>query len=124
MIPYIVEHENAGPFEVIVATPRLDWLSEKFHDFKLVADYDPFEPVEEDIRTYGIREAKKRVRINTLNNAAEAIRNGWGYGPAECYRNAVEKAGLGTELEKAILNWDIQVTYPHTYLSIIPVDIA
>ena len=89
MIPYIVKHENAGPFEVTVATPCLDWLLEEFHDFKLVVDYDPFEPAEKDLLTYGIRKAKKRVRINTHNNAAEAIRDEWGYGPAECYRNAV-----------------------------------
>jgi hypothetical protein len=115
-VPHIVEHKHAGSYELVVVTPCLDLLSEKFQDFKLVVDYDPFEPAEWDIRIHGIWEAKKRARINTLNNAAEVTRNGWGHGPAECYRRAIGKAGLGTELERAILNWDIQVSCLHIYL--------
>lgn len=42
-------------------------LSEKFNDFKVVVDYDPSEPAQNDIRNYGICEAKER--------AAEAIRH-------------------------------------------------
>jgi hypothetical protein len=116
MVPHIVEHKHPGSYELVVATPCLDLLSEKFHDFKLVVDYDPFEPAEEDIHIHGIWEAKRKARINTLNNAAEATRNGWGYGPAECYRSAIGRADIGTELERAILNWDIQVSYSHIYL--------
>ena len=115
-------HKLAGSYELVVATPYLDLLSENFQDFKLVVDYDPFEPVEEDIRIHGIWEAKKRAQINTLNNAAEVTRNGWGHGPAECYRTAIGKAGLRVELERAILCWDIQVSsHP---LSNIPADNA
>lgn len=124
MVPHITEHKHPGSYELVVATPCLDLLSEKSHEFKLAVDYDPFESAEEDICIHGIWETKKRARINTLNNAAEATRNGWGYGPAECYRIAISKAGLETELERAILNWDIQVSYPHihlpTYLLIMP----
>ena len=78
MVPHITEHKRPGSYELVVATPCLDLLSEKSHEFKLAADYDPFEPAEEDICIHGIWEAKKRARINTLNNAAEATRNGWG----------------------------------------------
>ena len=63
-----------------------------------------------DFLILGIIEAKRRARVNSLANAVEAIRGGWGRGPEECYRNAVVKAGLGTALERAILNWDIQVS--------------
>ena len=98
-----MEHKLTGSYELVVATLCLDLLSENFQDFKLVVDYDPFEPAEEDIRIHGIWEAKKRARINTLDNAAEVTRNGWGHGPAECYRRAIGKAGLGMELERAIL---------------------
>ncbi len=111
-----MEHKHAGSYELVVATPCLDLLCQKFQDFKIVVDYDPFEPAEGDIRIHGICEAKKRARINTLNNAAEVTRKGWGHGPAECYRSAIGKAGLGIELERAILNWDIQVSYPYIYL--------
>lgn len=124
MVPHITEHKHPGSYELVVATPCLDLLSEKSHEFKLAIDYDPFEPAEEDICIHGIWEVKKRARINTPNNAAEATRNGWGYRPAECYRSAISKAGLGTKLERAILNWDIEVSYPHihlpTYLLITP----
>jgi len=116
MVPHIVEHKHAGSYELVVATSCLGLLSEKFQEFKTVVDYDPFEPAEEHIRIHGIWEARKRARINTLTNAAEVTRNGWGHGPAECYRRAIVKAGLGTELERAILNWDIQVSYSHIYL--------
>jgi hypothetical protein len=37
----------------VVATPYLDVLLEKFQDFKIVVEYDPFEPAEEDIHIYG-----------------------------------------------------------------------
>ena len=116
MVPYIVEHTDPGSSKLVVATSCLDLLSERFRNFKLVVDYDPLEPAEEDRLIHRIWEAKKRARINTLNNAAEATRNGWGCGPAECYRSAIGKAGLEAELERAILNWDIQVSYPHIYL--------
>ena len=115
MVPTVMKHKSAWSYEIVVATTCLDLLS-GFQDFKLVVDYDPFEPAEEDIRIHGIWEAKNRAKINTLNNAAEVTRNGWVHGPAECYRRVVEKAGLGIELEKAILNWDIQVSYSHIYL--------
>ena len=115
MVPYIAEHKHPGSYELVVATPCLDLLSEKSHEFKLAVDYDPFEPAEEDICIHGTWEAKERARINTLNNAAEAIRNGWGYGPAECYRSIISKADLGTELERVIMNWDIQVSDPHIH---------
>ncbi|KAL8788260.1 MAG: hypothetical protein Q9213_001780 [Squamulea squamosa] len=113
-VPYLAEHKHAGSYELVVATPCLELLSEKFQDFKIVVDYDPLEPAEEDIRIHGIWEAKKRARINTLNNAAEVTRNGRGHGPAECYRAAIRKAGLQTEFERAILNWDIQHADPQT----------
>ncbi len=110
IVSHIVEHKHAGSYELVIATPCLDLLSGNFQDFKIVVDYDPFEPAEEDIRIHGIWEAKKRARFNTLDNAAEVTRNGWGRGPAECYRRAIGKAGLGIELERAILYWDIQVS--------------
>lgn len=123
-VPYIVKNENQRSYELVVAMPCLDLLSKIPRDFRLVVNYDPFEPAVEDIRIHGIWEAKNRARISTLNNAAEAIRNGWGYGPGECYRNVIGKAGLVIALEKAILNWDIQVTYLHIYPSIIRADNA
>lgn len=105
-----MEHKDRGSYELVVATSYLHLLSEKFHDFQLVVDYNPFEPAEDDIRIHGICEAKYRARANSLNNAVNAIRNGWGCEPAECYRNATRKAGLRTTLERALLNWDIQVS--------------
>jgi len=83
----------------------------------MVVDYDSFELVDEDIRNHGIWEANKRARINTLDNAVEATRNGWGHKLAECYRIAICKVGFETELERAILNWDIQVSYPYIHLA-------
>ena len=107
IVPYIAQHDRPGSYELVVTTSCLDLLSEKSNYFTLVDNYDPLEPAEEDIYIHGTWEAKKRARVHTLNNAAEATRNGWGYGPAECYRRAIGKAGLGTELERVILNWDI-----------------
>ena len=96
MIPHIVEHKHAESYELVVGTSCLDALSEKFQDFKIVVDYDSFESADEDIRNHGIWKANKRAWINTLDNAAEATRYGWGHGPAECYRIAICKAGFGT----------------------------
>ena len=124
MVPYIVKNENQRSYELVVAIPCLDLLSKIPRDFRLVVNYDPFEPAVEDIRIHGIWEAKNRARVSTLNNAAEAIRKGWGYGPGECYRNVIGKAGLVIAFEKAILSWDIQVIYMHTYPSIIRADNA
>ena len=106
-----MKHEHPGSYELVVDTSCLGLLSEKLHEFKSTVDYDPFEPTQEDVRIHGSSKARERARINTLSNAAEATRNGWGNGPAECYRRTIEKTGLGTKLQRAILNWDIQVSY-------------
>ena len=115
IVPFIVEHKGPG-YKLIVATQYLGLLSERFRDFKVVVIHDPFEPAEEDIRIHGIWEAKERARTIILNAAAELIRNGWGDGSAEWIRGVIEEAGLGTELQRAILNWDIQVSYPYSYV--------
>ena len=83
MVPHILEYKRPGSYELDVATPSLHFLSEKFHDFSLVEDYDPFEPADKDVRAHGIWEAKRRTQTNTLNNVAEATRNEWGYGPVD-----------------------------------------
>ncbi|KAL2039392.1 hypothetical protein N7G274_007664 [Stereocaulon virgatum] len=77
-----------------------------------VVDHDPFEPAETHIRIHGLYEANKRAQVSSLNDAVEAMRNGWESGPAECYRNTTEKVRLGTALERSILNWDIQQSNP------------
>ncbi len=75
MVPYIVEHKHAGSYEPVVATLCLDVLSE---------------PADEDIRIHGIWEANKKARINTLDNAAEATRNGWGHGKVNCGQHEIK----------------------------------
>lgn len=53
-IPHIVEHKSPGSYELVIATSCLDLLSETSHDFRLVVDYDSFEPAVKDIRIHGI----------------------------------------------------------------------
>jgi len=65
IVLYIMEHKHPSSYRLVITIPCLDLLLDEFHDFKLVVDYDPFEPAEEDIRIHGIWEAKKRARINT-----------------------------------------------------------
>ncbi len=117
MIPHIVEHKHARSYELVVATSCLDVLLKTFQDFKMIVDYDSFESTNENIRNHEIWKANKRARINTLDNAAKATRNEWGHKLAECYRIAICKASFETKLERAILNWDIQVSYPYTHLA-------
>lgn len=38
MIPYVVEHNNPGSYELVVDISCLGLLSEKFHDFILIVD--------------------------------------------------------------------------------------
>ncbi|KAL9101910.1 MAG: hypothetical protein Q9163_002876 [Psora crenata] len=117
------EPPSSQTSEPVVKRPK-GWGKKQLHywenegDFKIVVDYDPFEPAEGDIYVHGIWEAKKRAQINIFNNAAEVTRNGWGYRPAECYRRAIGKAGLGIELERAILNWDILIVHLVSYLKL------
>ena len=117
MISNIVKHKNHESYELVVATLCLDLLSRKFHDFQLVVNYNSFESIENDIRIHEICEIKNRAEVNSLNNAVKAIRNDWECGFAACYRNVIEKAGLETALERAILNWDIQVSCSHIFKS-------
>ena len=124
VVQHMANQTHPGSYEFAVATNCLDLLSKMSHGFKIEVGYDPFEPAEEDIRIFGTSEAIKKAQINTLNNAAEAICNGWGHGPAKCYRMIINEAGLDLELERAIVSWKIQVIYPHdhlqTYLLIMP----
>ena len=110
MVPNIA-HKDRASYELVVAASRLHLLSRSYPTFILIADYDPFKPAEADIRIHGLEEAKKKARVSSLNNAVEAIRNGWGDGPAECYQNAARKAGLESALESSILHWDIKVSF-------------
>ena len=116
MVPNIVKNKNHGSYELVVATSFIEKLLRRFPDFTLIVDHDPFEPAEEDIRNYGFCAAEKLARINVLSNAAEAIRNKWGDGPKICYQDAVLKACDETELENAILEWDIQVNHSYVFL--------
>jgi len=61
MVPHISKHKHPGSYGLVVATPYLNMLPNKVHNFKLVNDYDPFEPAQEDICIHGIWEAKKRA---------------------------------------------------------------
>ena len=110
LVPNIVEHKDQGSYELVANPSCLHLLSRSYPTFKVINDYDPFRPAEADIRIHGLEEAKKRARVSSLNNAVEAIRSGWGDGPAECYQNAARKAGLESALESSILNWDIRVS--------------
>lgn len=89
----------------------MESLSTRLQGFELATSYDPFAPAENDIHIHGIVEAKRRARVNSIANAVEAIRKGWGRGPEECYRSVIAKAGLETALERAIMDWDIQVSH-------------
>ncbi len=83
----------------------------------MVVDYDLFESTNENIRNHEIWKTNKRAQINTFDNAAKATRNEWGHKLAECYRIAICKVGFEIKLERAILNWDIQVSYLYTHLA-------
>lgn len=63
-------------------------------------------------RTYIFTEFERprKELKSTLNTAANTDHNGWGHEEADCYQSAISKADLRTELERAILNWDIQVS--------------
>lgn len=49
-----MKHKHAESYALVVAIPCLDLLLEKFQNFKLIVDYDLFEPVEKDIRIHEI----------------------------------------------------------------------
>ncbi|KAL2042895.1 hypothetical protein N7G274_004655 [Stereocaulon virgatum] len=115
LVPNIVEHKDQGSYELVATTSCLHLLSRSYPTFKVIKDYDPFKPAEADIRIHVLEEAKKRARVSPLNDAVEAIRNGWGDGPAECYQNAARKAGLESALESSILNWDIKQSNPQVH---------
>lgn len=114
MVPNIVEHKDHSSYELVVAQPCVETLSTRLQGFKLFTNYDPFAPAKTDICIHGTIEARRRARVKTIDNAAEAICRGWGRGPEECYRNVVAKAGLETALERAILFWDIRVSHLQT----------
>ncbi len=46
MVPNIVENKEHRSNKFVAATSCLDLLLEKFHDFKLVVNYELFEPTE------------------------------------------------------------------------------
>lgn len=117
-VPNIAEREEQRLYELVAAQSGVARLSTRPHLFNLVTNYDPFAPTANDISTYGFVEAKKKTLIESLNIAVEAIHEGWGPGPGECYRVAFVKTPLEPALQGALLNWDIQVSYPYMISSI------
>jgi len=49
-----MEYKYTRSYKLVVITLYIDLLLEKFQDFKLVVDYDPFKLAKEDIRIYEI----------------------------------------------------------------------
>jgi len=115
MVPNIEKRKDGRSYRLVVAISCLDLLSKIFND-KLINPCNPFMPAEDDVRLYGTYEATKRARADSLFTAVQAIRVGREYGSAEYNRDITMEAGLGTALERAILNWDIQVSLPYLFL--------
>ncbi len=110
MVPFIEQHDPCS-YILIIATPCLNLLSETFYGSKLIIDYNPLEPSEEDKLIHGIWKAEEKARNFTLGIAVQATRMRWGDGPVEYFQVIIRKAGLELEFERAILNWDIQVSF-------------
>lgn len=108
MVPHIVQHKRAGSYELVVATPCLDFLSEKFRNFQLVVGYDPFEPPRRIYVIMGFgrpREELETTRSTPLRKrpAIDEIMD---------RQNVIEKLfGRRKGLKR-----DIQVSYSHNYL--------
>jgi len=114
MAPNIVEREDLGLYELVIAQACAELLSTKLHRFKINTKHKPFAPAESDIRIHGIVKANRRARVSSLRVAVKAIRKGWRPGTEECYRNVIAEAGLETTLERENLNWDIRVSHWQT----------
>lgn len=114
MVPFIEKHDPCS-YILIVAMPCLNLLSRTFYGSELIIDYDPLEPSEVDKRIHGIWKAEERARNFTLGIAVHATRMRWGDGPVEYFQVIIRKAGLELEFERAVLNWDIQVSFLYSY---------
>jgi hypothetical protein len=63
---------------------------------------DPTTPDSGEVEIYGLQKAKERARRRFLDNAVNAISNGWCEGPGQCYRRAAELHGLDARLGEAL----------------------
>lgn len=52
IIPYTVKYKHLSFYSLIIDISCLVLLLKKFHDFKLIINYNPFKPTEEDIRIH------------------------------------------------------------------------
>lgn len=97
-------------YELVIAVAAVDLLLDMFPTFKLVRDFNPFLPTQDDIYCHGLEKAHHNAVLWALERAAGIICKPWiVHGPAETYRAAAADCGLQTTLERAILVWDVQV---------------
>ena len=111
--PVLSSHERSFTEDILPKDFDLDQtLSSSGITVEVINDCDPFQPAEVNIRIHRLDEAIQRAQVSSLNDAVEAIRNGWGDGPAKCYQDAAQKAGLKA-VERSILHQDIRVSFSH-----------
>lgn len=107
---YVTDKSDGdGFYEVVVHPLYLPWLSD--HGFELNLNYNPTKPRDKKKSAYGTEEATRRACDYFLNNAVTVIHSGCGPGLEKCYRDVALKYGLEIPLERAILSYDILVSF-------------
>ncbi|KAL9128709.1 MAG: hypothetical protein Q9217_002670 [Psora testacea] len=105
-IPYVRELKYEG-FEMVIAQSRIPELHEVFrHRYDIEYPYNPLTPHKGEVNVHGERTAKGMAYERFLNNAVDAIRNGWGVGASRCYRETAEAYGLEVQLERILRTSD------------------
>ena len=88
-----MEHKDHSSYELVVVKHCVKSLLNRLRGLALINNYNLFALAINDIRIYGIKEATRRARSKTIDNAAEIIYKGYNPKTEEYYRNVIKKAG-------------------------------
>jgi len=100
-VPHIRCDKYGTSWDLVIAEPSISLL-QLLHGFTVDHNYDPTCRIDGEVRVFGALEAQRMARRRFLDAALDAITEGWGPGPAWCYRRLAILKGLAAQLESML----------------------
>lgn len=109
-IPFLTQ-QMLNTWELVIETSCVSALKEALkHQYTIEYPYDPTTLDPREVAVHGEQRARTKTRNRFLHHAVDAIKDGWGKGPASCYRETASLGGLEGALQTKLGADDTYIT--------------